>query len=147
MRRTTAAAFATLALAACQDTPQLIAPDGAANQAASSNAPIYLVTFKPGVDVASTARDMGLAHGFSIRFLRSHAAPGFSAVIPESRISAIRNDSRVLIVERDGPVSLIRPIETAARPGGGGSGGQVTPWGITRVGGAGSGVGRTAWVI
>jgi subtilisin family serine protease len=49
-------------------------------------------------------------------------------------------------VEPDGPVSLIRPI-IEKRPGGGGGGGQVVPWGITRVGGAGNGAGRTAWII
>lgn len=144
-RSTTAAALATLALAACQENPQINAPSEPA-LAASSNAPIYLVTFKPGVDVASTARDLGIAHGFAVRYLRSHAAPGFSAVIPTSRVGAIQADPRVELVERDGPVSLVRPIEGAARPGGG-SGGQSTPWGITRVGGAGNGAGRTAWVI
>jgi subtilisin family serine protease len=144
-RMTTVLALATLGTAACQDVPQVVAPEGP-SLAASPNAPIFLVTFKPGVDVASTARDLGLAHGFAVRFLRTSAAPGFSAVIPRSRIGAIAADPRVLIVEPDGPVSLIAPVRVSARPGGGG-GAQTTPWGITRVGGPGDGTGRTAWVI
>jgi subtilisin family serine protease len=147
MRRSfpVAALAATFALAACQDGT--VTAPGDASLARSENAPIYLVTFKPGVDVTAAANDLARGNGFAIRHLRHHAAPGFSAVIPESRMGAILADSRVEIVEKDGPVSLIRPIEGAARPGGGGSGSQTTPWGITRVGGAGDGTGKTAWII
>ena len=138
------------AVVACDRGSSPITPDASQLEgiqaARSENAPIYLVTFKEGVDVASTAREMAQARGFAIRFLRRHAAPGFSAVIPEPQAEALRSDPRVLIVEKDGPVSLIRPI-IEARPGGGGGGSQTTPWGITRVGGAGDGTGKTAWVI
>ena len=146
MRRTIplAAVVTALGLAACEQAPTL-APESAA-LARSENAPIYLVTFKDGVDVQSTAGEIARARGFAIRFIREHAAPGFSAVIPASQIDAIRSDPRVAIVEKDGPVHLIKPVEGAARPGGGG-GGQSVPWGITRVGGAGDGTGKTAWVI
>lgn len=137
-----------LGLAACDDaptlTPETAAPEGI-EAARSENAPIYLVTFREGVDVASAASDIAQARGFSIRFLRQHAAPGFSAVIPEGQVAAVRNDPRVLLVEKDGPVSLIAPV-MAARPGSGG-GAQSTPYGITRVGGPVDGTGRTAWVI
>lgn len=140
-----------LAVVACDRGSSPITPDASEldgiQAALSENAPVYLVTFKEGVDVASTAREMAQARGFAIRFLRQHAAPGFSAVIPEPQIDAIRNDPRVLIVEKNGPVSLIYPIRDAARPGGGGGGGQTTPWGIKRVGGAGDGTGKTAWII
>ncbi len=149
MRRTIplAALVTALGLAACEQAPTL-APESAAPTASrSENAPIYLVTFKPGVDVANTASEMARGRGFAIRFIREHAAPGFSAVIPASQVEAIRNDPRVAIVEKDGPVQLIQPVESNARPGGGGGGGQTTPWGITRIGGAGDGTGKTAWVI
>jgi subtilisin family serine protease len=149
MRRTIplAALVTAFGLAACEQAPTL-APESAAPEASrSENAPIYLVTFKEGVDVASTAGEMARGRGFAIRFLREHAAPGFSAVIPASQLDAIRNDPRVAIVEKDGPVSLVQPVEGNARPGGGGGGGQTTPWGITRIGGAGDGTGKTAWVI
>ena len=139
-----AAVAAALTLAACQDGP--VATPGDASLARSENAPIYIVTFKDGVDVTAAANDLARGNGFAIRYLRHHAAPGFSAVIPESRMGAILSDPRVEIVEKDGPVALIKPIEGAARPGGGG-GAQTTPWGITRVGGAGDGTGKTAWII
>jgi hypothetical protein len=147
MRRSTAVlALATLATAACQDVQQVVAPDGP-SLAASANAPIYLVSLASGADPVATARDLGLAHGFAVRHVRTHAARGFSAAIPEHRVASLRADPRVLLVERDGPVQLIQPIGATARPGGGGTSGQQTPWGITRVGGAGSGAGRTAWII
>ncbi|HEU0078258.1 MAG TPA: S8 family serine peptidase, partial [Longimicrobiaceae bacterium] len=146
LRRTIplAARVTALGLAACEQAPTLAPESAALNR--SENAPIYLVTFKEGVDVQSTAGEIARARGFAIRFIREHAAPGFSAVIPASQIDAIRSDPRVAIVEKDGPVQLIKPVEGTARPGGGG-GGQTTPWGITRVGGAGDGTGKTAWVI
>ncbi len=136
---------ATLGVAACEQAPTL-APESATPTASrSENAPIYLVTFKDGVDVQSTAREMANETGFMLRFVREHAARGFSAVIPASKIDAIRNDPRVAIVEQDMVLSL--PVHANAPPGGGGSTGQSTPWGITRIGGAGDGTGKTAWVI
>jgi Subtilase family len=148
MRRSVplAALTATLALAACQDAQPLATPGGA-SLAASANAPIYIVTFKPGVDVAAAANDLARGNGFAIRYLRENAAPGFSAVIPEARMSRIVGDPRVAIIEKDGPVQLVAPVHVEARPGGGGSGGQTVPWGITRIGGAGDGTGKTAWII
>ncbi|HEV2147630.1 MAG TPA: S8 family serine peptidase [Longimicrobiaceae bacterium] len=149
MRRTIplAALVTALGLAACDEAPTL-APEAAGPSAAQSeNAPIYLVTFRDGVDVQSTAAEMARNGGFMLRYVRQHAARGFSAVIPAAHVDAVRNDPRVALVEKDGPVSLIRPVEGNARPGGGGGGGQTTPWGITRIGGAGDGTGKTAWVI
>ncbi len=138
---------ATLGVVACEQAPTLAPETAAPTAARSENAPIYLVTFKPGVDVESTAAEMAHGRGFAVRFLRKHAAPGFSAVIPESKIEGIRNDPRVAIVEQDKILSL-PPVEINARPGGGGgSATQTIPWGITRVGGAGDGTGKTAWVI
>ena len=141
----------TVGIAACADptgapTPAApTAPDGVS--LAAAQAPIYLVTFRDGVtDVPGAASEIARARGFALRFVREHAARGFSAVIPPSQLDAVRGDPRVLLVERDGPVSLIEPIREAARPGGGG-GAQSTPWGITRVGGPGDGTGKTAWII
>ncbi len=150
MRRIPLLAAAALALAvtACDRTPptETLAPTELEPRAAmSDNAPIYLVTFDESVaDVAGTARELARRHGFTLRFVREHAARGFSAVVPERFVDDLRADPRIALVEKDGPVGLIRPV-AAARPGGGG--GQTTPWGITRVGGAGDGSGRTAWVI
>jgi subtilisin family serine protease len=144
MRRTIPFAALALGLAACSDGP--VATPGDASFAASENAPIYLVTFKDGVDVTAASNDLARGNGFTIRYLRHDAARGFSAVIPQARLANVIADPRVEIVEKDGPVSLIAPIRDQARPGGGG-GSQTTPWGITRVGGAGDGTGKTAWII
>jgi len=150
MRRTLplAALAAAAALAACDGTPvESRSPQGPA-LAASANAPIYLVTFNDGVtDVRGAANAIARENGLGLRHVREFAARGFSAVIPDARLDLVRSDPRVALVEKDGPVQLVLPVEGKARPGGGGGGGQVTPWGITRVGGAGSGVGKTAWII
>ena len=143
-----AALAAAAALAACDGTPvESRSPQGPA-AARSENAPIYLVTFNPGVtDVRGAANAIAAENGIALRHVREFAAKGFSAVIPDARLDLVRSDPRVALVEKDGPVSLVFPVQVQARPGGGGSGGQVTPWGITRVGGAGSGVGKTAWIL
>lgn len=141
--------LAAVTLAACS-TPDsgptgVTAPEF---RAVGTGAPIYLVTFRDNVtDVRGVARELSLRGGFGLRFVREHAARGFSAVIPAPFLDEVRADPRVLIVEEDGPVSLIHPVVEARPGGGGGSGGQQTPWGITRVGGAGDGTGRTAWII
>ena len=146
MRRSfpVAALAAAFGLAACQDGP--VATPGDASLARSENAPLYIVTFKPGVDVDAATADLARGNGFAVRSTRHHAAPGFTAAIPEARLSRVVSDPRVEIVEKDYIVTLDLP-RAEARPGGGGGGGQSTPWGITRVGGAGDGTGRTAWII
>jgi len=142
--RTCLAVLAVLAVAGCADQPSPASPDSP-DFAMSGNAPIYLVTFTDDVtDVRGTALELSRAKGFALRFVREHAARGFSAVIPDAIASQIRNDPRVLIVERDGPVSLVRPIIEAGRPG---SAPQVVSYGTTRVGGSGDGTGKTAWII
>jgi len=144
-------AVAVAAFAAACSTPDAsVAPGGGPDapsfDQSSSNAPLYMVTLRDGVaDVRGTARELGLRGGFAASAVREHAARGFDAVIPPSALSMVRSDPRVLMVEEDGIVTLNLPRETA-RPGGGGST-QTTPWGITRVGGAGDGTGRTAWII
>ncbi|MEX2180425.1 MAG: S8 family serine peptidase [Gemmatimonadaceae bacterium] len=116
-----------------------------AGAAARAQAGVYLVTFSDDVtDVRGTAGSMAALNGFAIRSVREHAARGFSAMMSDQLADRLRADSRVAIVEPDGPVSLIVP-RAVARPGSGG--GQSTPWGITRVGGAGDGTGKTAWII
>ena len=139
-----AALAATFALAACQDGP--VTAPGDASLSRSENAPLYLVTFKAGVDVDAATADLARGNGFGVHSIRKHAAAGFTAAIPEARLSRIVGDPRVAIVEKDYIVTLDLP-RAEARPGGGGGGTQSTPWGITRVGGAGDGTGRTAWII
>lgn len=140
---------AALAVVASCATPDASLAPGAGEPAldrASSNAPLYMVTLRDEVaDVRAVARELGARGGFAATAIREHAARGFDAVIPPGALAMVRSDPRVLIVQEDGIVTLRLPREIA-RPGGGG-GGQTTPWGITRVGGAGDGTGRTAWII
>jgi subtilisin family serine protease len=149
-RSTSLSVLAVLvAVASCTTSDTPVAPDLSGDPGfsrASSNAPLYMVTVRDDVrDVRAVARDLGLRGGFAATAIREHAARGFDAVIPPNALAAVRGDPRVLMVEADGIVTLRLPREEA-RPGGGG-GGQTTPWGITRVGGAGDGTGRTAWII
>lgn len=140
---------AALAVVASCATPDASLAPGAGEPAlerASSNAPLYMVTLRDEVaDVRAVARELGVRGGFAPTAIREHAARGFDAVIPPGALAMVRSDPRVLIVQEDGIVTLRLPREVA-RPGGGG-GGQTTPWGITRVGGAGDGTGKTAWII
>src|SRR5690606_19195982 len=123
---------AAVTLTACAVQEADLPSDPVATEAVQRGAPAYLVTFRAGVDVPSATRTLARIHGLAVRSMRLHAAPGFSAPIPDARLQALRSDPRIEIIEADGPVALIRPIEDAARPGGGGGGGQTTPWGIER---------------
>jgi subtilisin family serine protease len=136
------------ALAACGESPDPVAPDGGIEAAGERAAARYLVVFQDDVrDVRGTAAEIARGNAFGLEAVREHAARGFTAVIPAHRLDAVRSDPRVKFVERDGPVSLIQPVILKGKPGGGGSAAQVTPWGITRVGGSGDGSGKTAWIL
>lgn len=136
------------ALAACGESPSSTSPDGTIDAAAAASPPRYIVVFQDDVrDIRGVAQELARGNGFGLQRVREHAARGFTAVIPEARLDAVRSDPRVRFIEKDGPVSLIRPI-IEARPGGGGGGAaQVTPWGITRVGGPGGTSSGKAYVI
>lgn len=70
------------------------------------------------------------------------AISGVAARLTASEVEVLRNDPRVAYIEQDRIMMLGKPGS-----GGGGTVGQETPWGITRVGGATSGAGKTAWII
>jgi len=78
------------------------------------------------------------------------ALNGFTAVLNDKQLAQLKKDPRVKSIEQDYIISLGKPSGT---PGGGGGGGggadpiQETPWGITRIGGATNGSGKTAWII
>lgn len=62
------------------------------------------------------------------------------------QVASLQADPNVAYIEQDKIVGISQGKD---KPGGGGTTdpGQSTPWGITRVGGAGDGTGKTAWVI
>lgn len=79
------------------------------------------------------------------------ALQGFAGKLTAEQLEALHNDSRVDYIEQDRMIILAPPCGT---PNGGscdddgGSSGQTTPWGITRVGGAVDGTGlNDAWII
>lgn len=70
---------------------------------------------------------------------------GFSLQLSERELELLRQDDRIAYIEQD---RIIR-VSMGGPPGGGGgsSDPQVTPWGIARVNGGVSGVGKTAYII
>jgi subtilisin family serine protease len=120
--------------------------------------------FAPGGHAANRSRAAEVARGLGVAptFTYGTALYGFAGSIPEGRLRALQNDPKVLYVERDGIASIPRPGPSGlcdqkpdhpnCQPGGGEDpppeeSSQTTPWGITRVGGAGDGSGKTAWII
>ena len=78
-----------------------------------------------------------------------YALEGFAGELTDQQVAELMKDPRVKSIEQDYMITLAPP--PGKGPGGGGGGGttdpQETPWGITRVGGAVNGAGKTAWII
>jgi len=71
------------------------------------------------------------------------AIVGFAADLSSAEAQILANDPNVLIVEQDKVIS----IESMEGTEVGEVMAQTVPWGITRVGGAAVGTGKTAWII
>ncbi|WP_428235532.1 S8 family serine peptidase [Gracilimonas sp.] len=90
-----------------------------------------------------------------IRSTYKYSVSGFTAELDDDQLNALRNDERVDYIEQDRIVILSPPKATQSfwciyfgigcDYGGGDP--QVTPYGITRVGGSVDGSGLTAWVL
>lgn len=81
-----------------------------------------------------------------IEFVYANSIQGFSAFLSPGLYKKIAEDIEVLYVEEDKEIKLTQ----RGNKGGGGTTtqpAQEIPWGIARVGGAGNGVGKTAWII
>jgi len=80
----------------------------------------YIVVLKDEVDhpgeVAST---MAQRHNLRIGFVYQYALKGFSAIIPNDRVAAVRSEGRVDYIERDETMHAVT---------------QTIPWGITKIG-------------
>ncbi len=108
----------------------------------------YIVVFNEDVsDVAGAAAQLARLNSASVRFLYKKVLKGFSAAMPAEVAARLASDPRVKYIEPDYRVSISRQGSRGNRPGGGSSEPQVTPWGVTRVGGPIDGTGKTAWVI
>jgi subtilisin family serine protease len=78
----------------------------------------YIVVLKEGAsDPGRAANGMARRYGLGVGFVYSHALKGFSAVIPNERVAAVRADERVDYVEPDKTYAVA----------------QTLPWGIDRV--------------
>ncbi|NVK04100.1 MAG: S8 family serine peptidase [Flavobacteriia bacterium] len=73
------------------------------------------------------------------------ALTGFSVTLSSEELATLRTDDAIDYIEEDKIVALAPGGK--GKPGGGGSAGQTTPWGITRVGGSSNGSGLRAWIL
>jgi subtilisin family serine protease len=145
MRRVTPLLAVAVLAAACADSPTGPSEDLAPfHPALGANVVYgsYIVVLKDGADSRSVAAIAGVRPNH----VYEAALNGFAAELTQGQLNALRRNPNVDYVEADGIASIPTP-HVDARPGGGGTTGQTTPWGITRVGGAGDGTGRTAWII
>lgn len=88
----------------------------------------------------------GLKLGFDNQKISSvfaYALEGFVVKnLTEKEVESLRTDPRILSIEQDYLIALAKPKPpVVTQPS------QTVPWGITRIGGAGNGAGKTAWVV
>jgi subtilisin family serine protease len=105
--------------------------------------------FSKAAAVEQTARDIMIDNGvtsYSLKYIYHNSIAGFTVYMDHDQdVLKLKKDSRIRYIEQDRFIVLKKP---GGKPGGGGgSQGQVTPWGITRVGGPLDGSGKTAWII
>jgi subtilisin family serine protease len=84
------------------------------------------------------------ANAAAIEHVYSHALTGFSAFLSGAQVQKLLASGVVDYIEQDAEVSIsqkTKPGGSTPQPA------QEIPWGITAVGGAGSGIGKTAWII
>lgn len=115
----------------------------------------YIVVFKEdkalnGLGAQMKGKALGIIkkHGgeeAALEFVYSKAIQGFSATLSPGLYKKLSEDAEVAYIEQDFEVT----ISQKGKPGGGGTSQppQEVPWGIARIGGAGDGTGKTAWII
>lgn len=108
------------------------------------NLPTYEVRVERAREVARTVlTELKLEKTAKITRSYGTAIKGFAAEMTAGEAQKLAADPRIAFVEQDQVATIIG----GPPGGGGGGGGQTTPWGITRVGGAGDGTGLRAWII
>jgi subtilisin family serine protease len=110
MRRTTLLALLFAALVAALPISAQTANTGGAAR--------YIVVLKNAVDSRAVANLHSARYGASVDNVWSVALHGYSAVIPNDRVAALRDDQNVAYVVRDG-------VATATA--------QVLPWGVDKI--------------
>jgi len=153
-----------LVLAGCDQSAPVSSPDEAPEAPSVENTydlgsePIpdqYIVVLndealqvKSSDAVRTAARS--LLEGTGGTFTRTYATAlrGFTATgLSDDEVTRLRQSPQVDFVEQDQVVTLAPPPGAGSGGDDGGSDGQTTPYGITRVGGPVSGVSGTAWVL
>lgn len=87
-----------------------------------------------------TDGELGFVYGSSIK--------GFSVKIAPGQLKKLLDDPSVSYIEENQVVTLVQPdVKITGKPVPPAPAGQTIPWGITRVNGGGSGIGKTAWII
>jgi subtilisin family serine protease len=89
-----------------------------------------------------TSAQMKQTYGYTIS--------GFAAKLSDSQLLSLRGDTQVKSIEQDYMLTLkpdLSILKGKPASGGGSTPAKITPWGITRVGGAHNGIGKTAWII
>lgn len=97
----------------------------------------------------------GFAHTFAsqgggaVGHVYTNVFNGFSAHMPMQAAVRLRADNpQITGLMRDGIATISQSAQAKkGKPSGGTLPPQVTPWGVTRIGGAADGTGLTAWVI
>lgn len=137
------------ALSGCSTDPGPVAPDvedPAAKLTAGQGVPgQYIVVLRDDVtDVEGVARGLARQHGAVPEHVYRYTIKGFSVALPEPAIQALQRNPQVAYIEPDQVATAVgihaKPSPPTPAP-------QTIPWGVTRVGGAGTGAGKTAWVI
>lgn len=158
-----AVATAAVTFTACDNESMDVAQPDTTLSAESQNGAIisgqYIVVFKGNAtlrmsDNATYAQRVEMVreaganilaengiNDYSIEQAYGKVITGMAVKLSESAVNKLRNDERIAYVEPDRVVMLGKPAS-----GGGTSGPQEVPYGISRVG-YGSGAGKTAWVI
>ena len=89
----------------------------------------------------------GITDG-ELDYVYGSAIKGFSVKIAPGQLKKLQDDPSVSYVEENQVVTLVQPdVKITGKPAPPTPVGQTTPWGITRVNGGVSGVGKTAWII
>ena len=99
------------------------------------------------LQVRTAADELSVVAEFETGLVWATALQGFAVTATDEEIARLASDPRVRSIEPDrfvilgnnDVVALGKPVPTQPEQG--------TPWGIGRIGGAGDGTGRTAWVV
>lgn len=131
------------------DLAQVKIPDQVREEARGS----YIFVFSDAVppnEVAGRAQALARTEGAGLRHVFTHAIRGFSANVSALAAARIGASAGIAYYEGNGVAYIVGPLESAGggkKSGGGSEPAQVTPWGVTRVGGPLSGAGKHAWII